>query len=576
MYRANKGNVRTVIYAVLFFCLIMAVSAVTLMAAADSAYAGSRKPNTLKVSGKTVEVESMDLSYKSVAIVRKKVLTVKKAKGKVTYKITKVTPAKYRKYFGINKKTGKVTVRKGLETGTYKIKATVTAAGNKKYKKMTRKATFKVVVKEAENEPSSGSSSSLDMYCAETAMQVVPFEDLEFFNDTIITLQPQAVNMILKQFPGLTPAADEGQIGRELSLYIYCEKGDDDGKPSHYIAEPSRVEVIGRPYKDGDNITFRYLLAVDVSVFLDDSHNFLGREEESVELLKNRLTGEMMRALMFDYNRTGMIGATDISNVIRDDDGNFPDEELTEMYNKTVFPKWFTEGTAASVENTFRSENDQFKMLRSTEKNDLLNNYLVKGNGFDLEDNVLTCASYSSCRASGYLAVLYLSELVARSYYKTSIDENGAVSAENLRFGLYEIIRRMHEGETLDSVIYDFSPYAAGYGGKKLYNNTEEFEKRFIKGEKDSAGQYAGDKASIDFVNTLLDYLESGDGNPEGERYGGSILTDLTESCSPLDASKEEYSEFLRIQDSNESVESTVPNEKALAGGGRSISGFVE
>ncbi len=47
----------------------------------------------------------------------------------------------------INKTTGKVTVKKKLKKGTYKIKVKVTAAGNSNYKTLTRTVTFKLKVK---------------------------------------------------------------------------------------------------------------------------------------------------------------------------------------------------------------------------------------------------------------------------------------------------------------------------------------------------------------------------------------------------------------------------------------------
>ena len=61
-------------------------------------------------------------------------MTYKKVKG--SRKIT------------INAKTGKVTVRKGLKKGTYKVKVKVTAAGIKyKAAPLTKAVTFKVKVK---------------------------------------------------------------------------------------------------------------------------------------------------------------------------------------------------------------------------------------------------------------------------------------------------------------------------------------------------------------------------------------------------------------------------------------------
>jgi hypothetical protein len=128
----------------------------------------------------------------------------------VTYKIAKVTPAKYKKYFKMNKKTGNVTVKKGLKKGTYRIKAAVTAAGNRKYKKKTKKATFKVIVKPAEEKNPSDLRGLIDIYCAQTARDAYTDEDLELFIDLILNkLEPQAVEMLLDRFPCLRAAADQ-------------------------------------------------------------------------------------------------------------------------------------------------------------------------------------------------------------------------------------------------------------------------------------------------------------------------------------------------------------------------------
>ena len=47
----------------------------------------------------------------------------------------------------INKKTGKVTVKKGLKKGTYKVKIRVRAAGNATYKAGARTVTIKIKIK---------------------------------------------------------------------------------------------------------------------------------------------------------------------------------------------------------------------------------------------------------------------------------------------------------------------------------------------------------------------------------------------------------------------------------------------
>ena len=424
-----------------------------------------------------------------------------------------------------------------------------------------------------------GDDYLVDVHCAQTAKDNCSYDDLGFLVDLIVNrLQPQAVEMIINSFPDLITAQEMEHIGKDLSLYIYYKNGDNDGDPFHEIKEPSIVQVIGRVEKifDGSD-RFKYMLAVDVSCLCTKTdpasgEKLIDHEGESVELLKNRLAGEMLRAVMFDYNRIGMIGAVRSSDALRNDDGSFPTEEAAEMYVQAVYPKWFTEGIIAAVENVFLSENDQFQKLRNSEDPDLFDNYVKEGKDFDLENNVLTYDSIESCRASGYLAVLYLAELQLLRDGTGSIDESGAFSAEKLCRGLSTILFRMHGGETLDQIIYDISPIDDR--GYKLYLDTEGFEKCFIKGqlEYQSEDNYLRDDESIEYVTALLDYLESGR-TTDGKPYGGSVLTDLKENRSPLDAAKEQSCDILHIDERMDPLESTVPDDVALSGGGRSVTG---
>ena len=64
----------------------------------------------------------------------------KKAQGTVAYSIKSVAKAKFKKYFTVAKKTGKITVKKGCPKGTYKVTVKAIAAGNKNYKKSTAKS----------------------------------------------------------------------------------------------------------------------------------------------------------------------------------------------------------------------------------------------------------------------------------------------------------------------------------------------------------------------------------------------------------------------------------------------------
>ena len=100
--------------------------------------------NPLSIKGKTAAVKYKKLKKKNQKLAVTKVITfTKKGQGKLTY-----TKASGNKKISISKTTGKVTVKKGLKKGTYKIKVKVKAAGNANYNASTWKtATFKIKVK---------------------------------------------------------------------------------------------------------------------------------------------------------------------------------------------------------------------------------------------------------------------------------------------------------------------------------------------------------------------------------------------------------------------------------------------
>lgn len=124
------------------------------MVTIDVVPAKAANPMTLKGSGyiigKKVTIKYKRLKKKTQKFGRAKVYSIKNAKGKLSFKIAAVKKGKksYKKMFRINKKTGKIAVKKGLKKGTYKVKVKVKAAGNAKYKASAWQAVvFKVVVK---------------------------------------------------------------------------------------------------------------------------------------------------------------------------------------------------------------------------------------------------------------------------------------------------------------------------------------------------------------------------------------------------------------------------------------------
>ncbi|MBQ9015136.1 MAG: RICIN domain-containing protein [Firmicutes bacterium] len=103
----------------------------------------NKAANPLSVKGKTAAVKFSKVKKKAQTLSAAKVITfTKKAQGKVTYAKTSGN-----KKITINKKTGKVTVKKGIKKGTYKVKLQITAAGTDVYSSAIKTVTIKIKVK---------------------------------------------------------------------------------------------------------------------------------------------------------------------------------------------------------------------------------------------------------------------------------------------------------------------------------------------------------------------------------------------------------------------------------------------
>ena len=122
----------------------------------DAAIPG--KANTLKAKGKSLAVKHAKLKKKSQTVKRTKAITVKKAKGTLSFKLKSVSKKKGKKYFKLSKKTakkyfkvgkkkGSISLKKGLKKGTYKLKVAVPASGTKKYAMGTKVATVTIRVR---------------------------------------------------------------------------------------------------------------------------------------------------------------------------------------------------------------------------------------------------------------------------------------------------------------------------------------------------------------------------------------------------------------------------------------------
>ncbi len=101
----------------------------------------AKKTNPLTAKGKTKTVKYKTVKKKSIVFARKDAITIKNAKGKVTFK-----KAKGNKKIAVSG-AGKITVKKGLKKGTYKVKVNVKAAGTSSYKAATKTVTVSIIVK---------------------------------------------------------------------------------------------------------------------------------------------------------------------------------------------------------------------------------------------------------------------------------------------------------------------------------------------------------------------------------------------------------------------------------------------
>ena len=449
----------------------------------------------------------------------------------------------------------------------------------------------------------------VNIHCSRSALDRLGMAQLKTLVDLIINrLQPQAVNLLTEKFPAFQKAASAGELGKEIGLYVYYQKGDKDGISEHEDAADDALAYVqsGQIRQTDQDIRFRYFIGVDASSFClvnEQGETVLNLDDEAAaETLENTIVHEMLHAFNDDYNRVGMCGAVRpedlyISDNLTGEAAKAAEEEADRLYAATVWPGWFAEGLASAVENVYQYRRDTFQLLRydrdlaeKTEQfseNGVLKAYLTMyspaGNKksaltFDLEDagkkedsldeNVSnTPAKYTT----GYLACLYLGELAAYGKNYAAVRGTGAAfSSEAIRMGINTILERLHNGETMDEVISDIS------GGR--YQSTNAFEEQFIKGKGTGTGDeetWSGDADTQLFCTDFLNYMLSIDNNDSFKDYAnGSILFDFeTDFTTPLDRTKEASSDLYVIIDSNELTDSTVSNDAAMKDGGKSRSG---
>lgn len=450
----------------------------------------------------------------------------------------------------------------------------------------------------------------VDIFCAQTARNALSDEDLEWLINLIIgKLEPQAVDLLLDSFPAFRAAADKGEIGKEIGLYIYYQKGDDDGKPSHQTPPKVVAYVSGDVTKIDSALKYAYMFAVDVNDLIkrDAKNNpvtnpatgkyVLLRDGNAMRTFENTIVHELFHAIMDDYNRTGMAGGTVMEEVYTPNN-QFATPALRDKYLKTRYPKWFIEGTASAVENVYQFRYWSFQILRRLEgpkgtgTGDLnpsfterltLTNYINANynNGYSVffelpysdmtQENGITVDNDASRYVTGYLATLYLSTLAAQNLLNQRAAKyvNGTLTFDSsvMRAGLNTMLERMHNGATLDSVIAEISPTD---NGVPVYKDADTFADLFIRGRREG-NKYTVDQSSLSFVTDFLNYMLYVDSVlPKDIAANGSILRPFdNEYRSPLDSNRDASSDILKVVNTNEMTPSTVKPDTINIGGGK-------
>ena len=273
---------------------------------------------------------------------------------------------------------------------------------------------------------------------------------------------------------------------------------------------------------------------------------------------------------MYDYNRNGLdfftkIAKTENKTYIVPGFGELTSSQLKDLRKTLEYPNWFAEGIASLCGSTFRTNsNTYFKMMRPGDGTP----YSATGiYNFIQKNDVTLDGTYSGMFSDlyndyvfGSLAVMYMGEMYARKTSGESTvhsDESGKKTIDTIciRNGLSDILERMHNGETLDSIFADISD------GK--YKDTREFCEKCFESE-------GPNEDILSFMADVLNYVDALN-TENGSYISASILLPFTENFYDLiDETKSAKTDIYVIQDGMDFTKSTVPEEIASKTGGKS------
>lgn len=422
-------------------------------------------------------------------------------------------------------------------------------------------------------ENSTAQTSSADLvsiHCTSGAIETIGRENLQNLIHLIRdVIEPQAVYQLTTKFDSFATAAQNGELGESIGLYIYNSSVDstDDVKNMGKAYAYTLVKATGDKME--------YFIGVDTNSFYHLQDGSYVLNDGAFDELSNTLTHELMHAFMYDYTRPGMIGRPDHSN---------------------DFPKWFSEGMATVVDEGYSYQRDYYAMMQVGRTPYSTGDYLT---GYT-DQSVLSffnggvdLSSYGSPRltnsegsqasglyVSGYLACVYLGAMAATGAGLEVASSTGSgvkYNSDAIRGGLDIILTKLHEGTSLDDVIREVS--------NGSYDGIDDFEEKFLLGSSSGGSYVSQDSESLDFCVGYLNYLN--DVSAELTTASNSLVLATGSLLLPLDSTdrsaiKEQNPDGMpqqlvyKIIDSDDWVESTVDVRTALASAGSYETGTGE
>ncbi|WP_022770412.1 hypothetical protein [Butyrivibrio sp. NC2007] len=379
-------------------------------------------------------------------------------------------------------------------------------------------------------------------------------------------IHPEAMTYLVDHFPTFTSAYREEGLSEQEGLHIIYTATSD---ALSYVTSGNDISAA----TGTQDLEFHHRLTLNSCyLFSSDTDPESGEtaytlDTEAVrKALDNRMIYAEMQSVLNDSLRAGMSGSH----------YDAQDDSVTKSnYSSVKYPDWFGAALGASVMNPYQMFNEAFH--ENFNYDEETGTYSASG---IVSDNTVKLISSSNnmypdveamkpAYTSNYLACVYLGHLAALKYNgqsAISTDSGGNVTNVDsaiIRGGVDKLLEKLNSGMTLDEVISEIS---TDDSQATLYSDTQDFSDKFL---------LDNNAPSTEFCTAFLNYLESK--CSDTGTVNGSILQDFSSTVtSPLDESllADPVTAFA-ISDSKEWVASSVNEEDAYTGGGKSAPGTI-